>query len=268
MSSCSISFRRSKPALALLLLVATAAAEPAGSREAQLKWAAATLGKGSLFRQQKAIGLLGELPALEADHLLVQQFLKLEEGTLPLGLWLEVLEAAAKRGTPAWKARLTAREQRLAAEKDPLRRFRECLEGGDAVAGEAVFAELPQAGCIRCHTISGKGGAIGPDLTDLGQRSDRIATLESIVLPSAVILMGYDQVMLTLRSGEVLSGIRSFESRDEVEITSVIDGTKKRVPAREIVETTGLPSAMPPGYGEVLSRRALRDLVEYLSAPR
>ena len=33
----------------------------------------------------------------------------------------------------------------------------------------------------------------------------------------------------------------------------------------EIKERTTVPSAMPPGLGDVLGKRALRDVIEYLS---
>jgi hypothetical protein len=40
---------------------------------------------------------------------------------------------------------------------------------------------------------------------------------------------------------------------------------RRRSPKRKIKERTTVPSAMPPGLGDVLGKRGLRDVVEYLA---
>lgn len=250
-----------------MLLTTGAPAETGEPRSAveRLAWVGATLEKGSVFRQQKALTMLGEIPGPEADRLLLMEYERLQAGTLPAALWLELLEAMEKRGSAEWRGRLAERARGFAGAPDQLLRWRECLEGGDSESGRAIFFEKVEAGCARCHTVSGKGGAIGPDLTDIGSRSDRVNILESMVFPSAVIAPGFENVLLTLKDGEVVNGIRSFEGRDEMVVTSVIDGSQRRIPTAQIAESTALPSAMPPGLGEILSKRALRDLVEFLA---
>ena len=39
--------------------------------------------------------------------------------------------------------------------------------------------------CFECHTISGKGGAVGPNLTTVGSRRSRDYIVEQIKNPSA-----------------------------------------------------------------------------------
>jgi mono/diheme cytochrome c family protein len=41
---------------------------------------------------------------------------------------------------------------------------------GDPRRGQQIFST--KGGCAKCHTIGGHGGAIGPDLTDIGDRRD------------------------------------------------------------------------------------------------
>ena len=88
--------------------------------------------------------------------MLLAQFQRFRDGTLPPALWLDLFEAAAKRDNPELKKVLADREAGLVKSKDPLMRFRECLEGGDGEAGKALFNKSPEPGCIRCHTVDGK----------------------------------------------------------------------------------------------------------------
>jgi putative heme-binding domain-containing protein len=215
--------------------------------------------------RQRELDELAAQSGPEADQKLLAQFEAYRAGTLPPALWLELFEAAAKRDHPALKARLAERERELEASRDPLSRYRECLEGGDAVAGRALFIERPEAGCIRCHRVSGEGGEIGPDLTALRQATDRIFILESIIDPNAKIAFGYPNVLLKLTNGELVSGVAAFESSEEIIVTSVVDGKKRTVKTADVAERTPLPSAMPPGFGLVLGKRAIRDLVEFLA---
>ena len=223
------------------------------------------LEKGRLSARRKALARLAVHPDAEADTVLLAQFDRHRAGELPPGIWLDFFEAAAKRGSPALKARLAGRERTLAESKDALSRFRECLEGGDAEAGRAVFATRPEAGCIRCHSVGGEGGKIGPDLTWLRNSMDRTLILESIVAPNSTIATGFASVVLTLKNGTEVSGVVSHESADEITVTSVADGKKAKVKTADIAERTPLPSPMPPHFGTVLDKRAIRDLVEFIA---
>jgi quinoprotein glucose dehydrogenase len=229
---------------------------------------AAVLADGEMRAQQEALVALGDLPGLEADRVLLAQFDRYVAGKLPPALWLELFEAAAKRQDPKLKARLTELQQKTAASRDPLTPYRECLEGGDAASGRAIFTKKVEAGCIRCHRVSGEGGEIGPDLSALQQVTDRIYILESIVEPNAVIAAGFQNVMLSLKNGDTVWGIASFESSDEIVLTSVVDGKKRTYAIADVVDRKPLPSAMPPSFGLILSKRTIRDLVEFLATAK
>ncbi|MGB8170749.1 MAG: hypothetical protein WCF18_24810 [Chthoniobacteraceae bacterium] len=221
--------------------------------------------KGTLAERQKALAKLATQPGPEADRILLALFDRYRDRELPPGLWLDFFEAAAKRDNAELKARLAEREAESEKSRDAVSRYRECLEGGNAAAGRVLFTERPEAGCIRCHRVSGKGAEIGPDLTALRQVTDRVFILESIIDPNTVITSGYPNVLLKLKSGELLTGIVGFESDADLLLTSVVDGKKRRLKIEEIEERTPLPSAMPPGFGVTLGKRAIRDLVEFLA---
>ena len=241
-----------------------AVAEPTSADEEAAQRQAVILREGSIRLKQRALRRLADLPGPTATRLIQEQFDALEAEKLPLPLWLDVLEAAGKRADPALKERLARREGELAAQPDPLRNWRECLEGGDASEGRAIFRERPEAGCIRCHRAQKEGGDIGPDLTAIAQRAQRISVLESILDPNAYIVPGFRSVLIKLKNGDEVSGVLTFESTEALHLVSPIDGKKTIVRSDDIEKETGLPSAMPPGYGILLGKRAIRDLIEYL----
>ena len=139
------------------------------------------------------------------------------------------------------------------------------MEGGDAKVGREIFFEKAEAACLRCHKVKGEGGDVGPDLAGVGKKYDREYLLRSIVEPSALIAPGYDNVMLTLNDGSIAAGILSAEDSTHVTLKSVVDGAPQKVEKTKIKERTAVPSAMPPGLADVLGRRGLRDVMEYLA---
>ncbi len=256
-------------ALIALALVANGWAQTTGRADSEPQQTvaedAAILENGRLSARRKAVARLAAHPDAEADKVLLSQFDRYLVGELPPAIWLDFFEAAAKRDHPALKARLAERDQTLAKSKDALSRFSECLEGGDAEAGRAVFATKPEAGCIRCHSVSGEGGQIGPDLTWLRNSIDRTLILESIVAPNSSIATGFKSALVTLKNGGTVSGVVTHEGTEEITVTSVVDGKKTKVKTADIAERTPLPSPMPPHFGVALDKRAIRDLVEFIA---
>jgi len=177
-----------------------------------------------------------------------------------------LIEAAAHRDNPEIKRRLAERENKLAEDKDPMAKWRDCLEGGNAKHGHQVFAEKAEAACMRCHKWKGEGGDVGPDLAKISQPHNRDYILESIVDPNAKIAPGYDSVLLTLNSGDVLLGILNAENANELTITNIADGKRQTIKTADIKERAHAPSPMPPGLADVLGKHDLRDVVEFLAA--
>jgi quinoprotein glucose dehydrogenase len=237
----------------------------APTAEERLQRAEAMLSQESLHQRQKAFDILARLGTPGAEKLLLAQFDRLEKGDLPLPLWLDLLEAAQRHGSPLLQQRLAARADRLASAKDAVVRWRECLEGGDAESGREIFTQKPEAGCVRCHSVNGHGGTIGPELAGLGLRSDRVSILESILVPDANIVFGYGNVLLTLKDGEIVNGLLNVETRDQATLISLVDGQRRQIKTRNILSRTALPSAMPPIFGQALSKRQIRDLVEFIA---
>jgi quinoprotein glucose dehydrogenase len=229
-----------------------------------LAQAATTLKSGTMAEKQQAIETLGLLEPKGADDQLLVLLAEMKSGKVPLALHLDVLEASARRSGPAVQAKLKDWEK-ARAKNDPLAVWRECLEGGNAQAGRQIFAEKAEAACMRCHAVAKRGGDVGPDLVGMGSKHDRAYLLRAIVDPNVEIAPSYENVLVTLTDGNVLAGIAASEDAETIVIKNVADGKTQAVKKSAIKERQKLPSAMPPGLGEVLGKRGLRDLVEYLA---
>ncbi|MEI6714144.1 MAG: HEAT repeat domain-containing protein [Verrucomicrobiota bacterium] len=223
---------------------------------------AAVFEKGTMGEKQTVLITLGDLKDPAADEALVRHLDAMLGGHFAPQLQLELLEAAAKRSSEQVKSRVQKYEASL-DPKDVLAPYRIALQGGDAAAGKKVFMEKPEASCVRCHKVKNDGAEVGPILTGVGARQTREYLLESIVDPNAKIAEGFEPLMITLKDGSIHAGIFKKETETELSIlppTGALETLKKS----EITQRTKGLSGMPP-LGAVLSKRDLRDLVEFLA---
>src|SRR5580700_3465183 len=79
------------------------------------------------------------------------------------------------------------------------------LATGDVQAGNALF--FGRAGCVNCHTIRGRGGFPGPDLSNIARARSFRQLRESLLDPDAQIADGYGGVTVTTRAGKTISGV-------------------------------------------------------------
>lgn len=108
---------------------------------------------------------------------------------------------------------------------------------------------------------------MGPELAGIGTRKDRKYILESIVSPSKEIAPGFESVLITMKSGALYSGLLKKEDDTVLTINSPEDGILQ-LKKSDINSRDKGQSAMPEGLGQVLTRRELRDLVEFLATLR
>ncbi|MEY2600580.1 MAG: hypothetical protein RLZZ142_2839, partial [Verrucomicrobiota bacterium] len=98
----------------------------------------------------------------------------------------------------------------------------------------------------------------------VGARGGREYLLESIVDPNAKIAAGYESVMVHTRDGVIHAGILREENGKEL-ILMPPSGVAEVIQKDQMMSREKGVSGMPP-LGMVLSKRDLRDLVEYLSS--
>jgi putative heme-binding domain-containing protein len=192
-----------------------------------------------------------------------------------------VVEAKTGAGGPlelriAYQSPDTRGEQRLAIEQfllpwvpiapaqagaSPAPPF--SLAGGDSKRGEIVFAS-EEAKCANCHKVRGKGGDVGPDLSNLASR-DLALIYRDINEPSVTINPEFVPYTLALKNGQVLAGVVRAEGADQIRVTDT-NANATLVKRSELDELRpSATSIMPVGLAGVLGEDKLRDLIAYLT---
>ena len=137
---------------------------------------------------------------------------------------------------------------------------------GSAEKGRALFADLKGLACIKCHAVSGDGGQVGPDLSDIGIRYPKDEIIRSVLYPSAKIFSGYDPVVVALTDGRVVTGIVKSDD-DTTLVIQDADANRLEI-AKDDIDEKKLSdvSLMPNGLAEGLTKDDFADLIAYLVA--
>jgi len=223
----------------------------------------AALEEGTQLEQQSALATLAKLDDERVDGILSNWMERLLAGEVDAGVQLELLEAAAQRQNSRLAEQLSKYEA-ARPQDDPLAAYQETLHGGDAQRGSEIFYYRAQVSCVRCHAIDGTGGEVGPNLTHLGGEKDRRYLLEAIVDPNRTIAKGFGTAMLILDSGKIVSGIVREEDEESLRLITA-EGNFLQIAKDEIDERLEGQSAMPADIAKQLTKRDVRDLVEFLS---
>ena len=135
------------------------------------------------------------------------------------------------------------------------------LKGGDWARGRALF-HGETAKCGSCHKVGGRGGEIGPDLSNLVHR-DYASVYRDIHSPGAAINPDYITHSVALFDGRVLQGVIRTEG-DRL-IVADTAGRRTVVDRAEVEATAPSPtSIMPEGLDGAIGPERLRDLLTFL----
>lgn len=133
-------------------------------------------------------------------------------------------------------------------------------QSGDPVAGKEVFKKQ----CAKCHTHSGEGTRIGPDLTGMAVHPKH-ELLVHILDPSRSVEGNFRVYTVATTDGRVITGMLASETKTAIE---VIDTEAKRhaIPREDIEELVGSPkSLMPEGFEKQATPEDLKNLLEFLT---
>ncbi|HUQ92290.1 MAG TPA: c-type cytochrome [Bryobacteraceae bacterium] len=134
---------------------------------------------------------------------------------------------------------------------------------GNPGAGEQVY--WGKAGCSNCHRILGRGGMLGPDLSNVGAIRQVEEIRESIIDPDADGFLRYKGVTAVLKDGRTIKGVARNRSNYSIQIQDA-QGDLHLLPMSAVKDLSiSDHSPMPRNYKERLSAQELTDLIAFLS---
>lgn len=134
------------------------------------------------------------------------------------------------------------------------------LVTGNAANGERVF----RAQCAGCHRVNGVGGRLGPDLSRIGVSRARNVVVNRIRGASEDFLSGYEPVIITLKTGQTVRGVRKNGDLFSVQIMDGRERIQGYLKADVQNVADGRQSAMPTFGVDRLSESDLNDILAYL----
>jgi putative heme-binding domain-containing protein len=217
-------------------------------------------GNGSVKEQQQMLRILSGIDPRKTEPILNNLITRMANKELSPSLNLELTEAVEATNSEALIGRLNATKPKGTGVAD----YMDALLGGDSQQGRRYFYTNSTSQCARCHAIGGRGGEVGPSLSGIANVLSREQILEALVEPSARLSPGYGTVMLTLKDGQAVTGILSAENSEEL-VLKTSEAEPLKIPTARIAKRENIPSSMPP-MGYIMSKREIRDVVEFLSS--
>jgi putative heme-binding domain-containing protein len=183
------------------------------------------------------------------------------DATIDAGLHRVLVEVVASSKDAGFHLRF--RPKASSAERERLVQAA-LTRNGNVDRGRALFLNGEKSQCIKCHRIAEQGERVGPELTGVGSRFSRVHIVESLVEPGRSVAPQYESVVVELRNGMVISGLRWAETETDVTLVDQ-QGQPRVVVKSEIEQWQAQPtSIMPEGLEKRFSVDEFIDLVAFL----
>jgi cytochrome c oxidase cbb3-type subunit III len=135
---------------------------------------------------------------------------------------------------------------------------------GDPARGSQIYAG--KGNCAQCHAVKGRGGGIGPELTDIGNHRNAVQMRTALIDPDDSVPLDYLQVRVVLKDGSSLSGVRVNEDSFSIQIRDLSNHFHSFWKS-ELTEISKEPKrSLMPSYRNNLSATELDDLIAYLES--
>ena len=135
---------------------------------------------------------------------------------------------------------------------------------GDLARGADLFRSK---GCIGCHRVSGQGGGLGPDLSQIGKTRSLEHLRQSILEPGADVQPRYWVASFKDGMGQAVEGFVMNEDSYTVQLMDMNEHLHSYEKAA-IKEYKVEKNSKMPSYKESLTGEQLNDLVAYLASLR
>jgi alcohol dehydrogenase (cytochrome c) len=131
---------------------------------------------------------------------------------------------------------------------------------GDRAAGERYFTGNGK--CSSCHMVRGRGGILGPDLSNLARERRTRQIERALSDPGADGATSFRAVSVRLRDGLELRGLVKYESPFDIGLQT-LEGAYRSIARAVIAELTSLPPLMPKVEA---TPEETRNLLAYLTS--
>jgi len=158
----------------------------------------------------------------------------------------------------------TSQTWQVAAFVSTLGRVGGSKSSGDIQRGQQIFSTT--GGCANCHTIGGHGGAIGPDLTNIGDRRDVAELRTSLLEPDDSVPLNFLQVRVVTKDGRSITGVRLNEDAFSIQIRD-LSNQFHSFWKNELIDIVKEPTrSIMPSCRNILITSELDDLLAYLKS--
>ncbi len=132
--------------------------------------------------------------------------------------------------------------------------------------GWLLFHRPDGPGCSRCHTIHGRGGKVGPDLSKIGASFTREKLIDSILEPSREVSPQFTTWQMVHVDGRVFTGMIVHENEGKT-ILGDSDGKTVELKTADIEERRPVKaSVMPEKLVDRMTVQEWRDLLAFLES--
>lgn len=141
-------------------------------------------------------------------------------------------------------------------------------QGGNSSRGRRVFFSR-RVGCAKCHTIGGRGGVLGPDLSGVAQSKTRQQIIQAVLDPSADFPPQYQAWIVITTDGRIHRGLQLDHKAKGAIVLTGEDGKNRYFKGDEIDQyDVSQSSLMPAGLAETMSVGEFQDLIAFLVSLR
>jgi putative heme-binding domain-containing protein len=134
---------------------------------------------------------------------------------------------------------------------------------GDIAHGREIFDGKGR--CSECHTLRGRGGLLGPDLSNIAAERSMRFLEESLTKARPHIPRGYQPVRVLTADGQQIRGVLKNEHNFSLQLLDT-QGKLHLLSRDELREIEyEKESLMPANYDKTLSEKELKDLLAFLS---
>ena len=136
---------------------------------------------------------------------------------------------------------------------------------GSAANGKQLLAKslTGEAQCLKCHTVRGTGGSIGPDLSMIGKKGSKENLYDSLLTPSKAIADQYVSWRIDSEDGQSIVGLLVQETETTLTVRDA-NGKDYTFPTKDVTKKKDPKSIMPEDVIKAFTEDELIDVVEYL----